>query len=73
MVLTLKKLGNSVGVVLPKETLVKLRVGVGDSLHVIETPDGIKLTPYDPELAAQMDVARDVMKRRRSVLRELAK
>ena len=73
MVLTLKKLGNSVGVVLPKETLVKLRVGVGDSLHVIETPDGIKLTPYDPELGAEMDAARDVMKRRRSVLRELAK
>src|SRR3546814_8216965 len=49
--------GNSAGVLLPKELLARLRVGKGDTLYVAETPDGIKLMPHDPHLAAQMDVA----------------
>lgn len=71
--LKLKAVGNSTGVILPKEVLSKLRVEQGDNLHVIETERGIELTPYDPEFERQMDAARKIMKKRRGVLRELAK
>ena len=65
-------IGNSVGVTLPKEVLERLRVQKGDALYAIETPNGIELTPYDPEFAKQMEVAEDVMRRRRNMLRKLA-
>lgn len=64
--------GNSVGVVLPKEILDKLRVRKGDSLYVLETPRGIELTPYDPEFARQMDLAEAVMREDRDALMRLA-
>lgn len=64
--------GNSTGIVLPTEVLNKLGVENGDVLHVIETANGIELTPYDPELARQMDVAEQVMRQNRDVLRKLA-
>ncbi len=65
-------IGNSAGVILPRELLDRLRVGKGDVLYVLETPRGIELTPYNPELAAQLDVAERVMREDRSVLRKLA-
>ena len=71
--LKLKAVGNSTGLILPKEILAKLRVGKGDSVYVIETPNGIELTPYDPEVDRQMEAARKIMKRRRGLLRELEK
>jgi len=71
--LKLKAVGNSTGLILPKEVLARLHVAKGDSLYVIETPNGIELTPYDPEFERQMEGARKIMKKRRSVLRELAK
>jgi len=71
--LKLKAVGNSTGVILPKEVLSKLNVERGDSLYVIETADGIQLTPYDPEFDRQMEAARKTAKKRRTVLRELAK
>ena len=71
--LKLTQIGNSVGVILPKELLARLRVDKGDLLHVIDSPDGITLTPHDPIFAEQMEAARKVMKKRRNVLRELAK
>ena len=73
--LTLKvtTVGNSAGVVLPREILERLRVGKGDTLYVLETPRGIELTPYDPEFAAQMEVAERVMREDRDALRELAR
>ena len=64
--------GNSVGVVLPKEILSKLRVSKGDTLYVLETPDGIELTPYRPDFARQMDLAQEVMRENRDVLRKLS-
>ncbi len=70
--LKLTAIGNSTGVVLPKELLEKLRVQRGDELMVLETPDGIALTPFDPVFAAQMDVAEKVMRRRRNLLKKLA-
>ena len=68
----LTTVGNSTGFVLPKEILQRLRVGKGDVLHVLETPRGIELIPYDPEFAAQMDVAERVMREDRDVLKKLA-
>jgi putative addiction module antidote len=70
--LKLTAIGNSTGVILPRELLEKLRVERGDELMVLETPDGIKLTAYDPEFAEQMDVAEKIMKERRDLLRKLA-
>jgi putative addiction module antidote len=73
MTLKLTTIGNSTGVVLPKEVLQRLRVDKGDSLYVVETPNGIELTPYDPDFAAQVEVAERVMREDRDVLRKLAK
>ncbi len=70
--LKLTAIGNSTGVILPRELLEKLRVQRGDELMVLETPDGITLTPFDPEFAAQMEVAEKVMRRRRNLLKKLA-
>jgi len=70
--LKLTQIGNSVGVILPRELLAKLRVDKGDSLYVVETPEGIELTPYRPDFAAQMDAAEDLMRENRDVLRKLA-
>ena len=67
------KVGNSSGVILPKEILAELNVARGDSLSVSRTPDGIALRPADPEFDAQMETARSVMKKYRNALRELAK
>ncbi|HEY4065453.1 MAG TPA: AbrB/MazE/SpoVT family DNA-binding domain-containing protein [Burkholderiaceae bacterium] len=71
--LKLTQIGNSVGVILPKEVLARLKLEKGDLLHVTETPDGLRLTPHDPIFEAQMTAARTVMRKRRNVLHELAK
>ncbi|KGI77343.1 AbrB/MazE/SpoVT family DNA-binding domain-containing protein [Oleiagrimonas soli] len=72
MKLKITSIGNSSGVILPKDLLARLRLQKGDELYAVETPDGIKLTAYDPELAAQMDVAEEVMRKRRTLLHKLA-
>ena len=72
MKLKITGIGNSAGVILPKELLARLRVDKGDELHALETPDGIRLTKYDPEFAAQMEVAERVMREHRDLLRKLA-
>lgn len=71
--LKLTQIGNSVGVILPKEVLARLKLEKGDTVFVTDAADGIKLTPYSPEFEAQMAAARGIMKKRRDVLRELAK
>jgi putative addiction module antidote len=68
----LTTVGNSTGIVLPKELLEKLRVTKGDLLHVVETPNGIELTPYDPEFDEQVAAAEQVMRTDRNVLKKLA-
>jgi putative addiction module antidote len=73
MKLKITTIGNSAGVILPKELLARLRLDKGDALYAVETPDGLRLTAYDPELAAQMEVAERVMREDRAVLRKLAK
>jgi putative addiction module antidote len=72
MKLKVTAIGNSAGVILPRELLARLRVEKGDELYALETPDGIKLTSYDPTLARQMEVAEKVMRKDRHVLRKLA-
>jgi putative addiction module antidote len=72
MKLRITTVGNSAGVVLPKELLARLRLDKGDTLYVTELPDGIKLQPYDPTFAQQMDVAEAVMRRRRTLLHKLS-
>ncbi len=71
--LKLTSIGNSVGVILPKELLVKLGVQKGDTLFAVETPEGVRLSVSDPDYEAQMVVARRLMKKWRNVLAELAK
>lgn len=71
--LKLTSIGNSVGVVLPKEALARLKVTKGDTLYITEDSDGYRLTPYDPAFEKQMTAAQKIMKKRRAALRELAK
>ena len=73
LTLKLTAMGNSVGAVFSKEALAKLKVGKGDTLFLTESPDGFRLTPYNPDFEAQMNAARAIMKKRRNALRELAK
>lgn len=72
MKLKITAIGNSAGVILPKEILARLRLEKGDELYALETPDGLKLTLFDPTLAEQMDVAERVMREDRHVLHKLA-
>ena len=73
-VLQIRKIGNSVGLILPKDLLARLNLKEGDKLHVVEQTDqGIKLTPHDPVHARTMAIARRVMDEYKDTFRELAK
>ena len=65
--------GNSTGVVLPKEVLARLNVEKGDNLFLTDAPDGYRITAYDPDFERRMTLVRRVMNERRNVLKELAK
>lgn len=67
------KIGNSAGVILPKELLARLRLDVGDMLSCNQTADGIALAAKDADFDDQMAQARVIMKRYRNALNELAK
>lgn len=71
--LRIKKIGNSAGIILPKELLAQLGAEVGETLSVVTTPRGIELSVEEPDFEAQMAAAREVMARRKRALRELAK
>ena len=71
--LKLTQIGNSVGVILPKEVLSRLKLEKGDSVHVTETPDGLQLTPYDPTFDEQLSLGREFMREYRDTFRALAK
>jgi putative addiction module antidote len=71
--LKLTQIGNSVGVILPKEVLARLKLEKGDTVFVTDAVNGVLLTPYSPQFEDQMAKARQIMKKRRNVLRELAK
>lgn len=72
--LKVRKFGNSLGVVLPKEVIQRLHTAEGERLFLVEGPDGAyELTPYDPDFAKKMAKAEDIMNRYRNTLRALAK
>ncbi|OYX59906.1 MAG: transcriptional regulator [Sphingomonadales bacterium 32-64-17] len=71
--LKIKKIGNSAGIILPKEVLAHLNAEVGESLSLVTTPRGIELSGEEPDFEVQMAAAREVMARRKRALRELAK
>jgi len=73
MLLKVTRIGNSLGVILPKEAAAQLNVEAGDQLYLTPSPGGFRVTPYDPEFEEQMTVARDIMRKDRDILRELAK
>ena len=71
--LKLTQIGNSVGLILPKELLLRLKAEKGDTVFWTEAANGVNLSTYNPEFEAQMTEARRIMKKRKEVLRELAK
>lgn len=72
--LQVKKIGNSVGLILPKELLARLKLKEGDKLHVVEqTERGFKLTPYDPKHAEAMEIARRSFRKYADTYKALAK
>lgn len=71
--LKLTQIGNSVGVILPKEVLSRLRLEKGQFVFLTETPDGLVLTPYDPALEDQIEAGRAFMRDFRDTFHQLAK
>ncbi len=72
--LQVRKIGNSIGVILPKELLARLKLQEGDVLHVIEEPErGLRLTPYDPHHAKGMELARQMFRDYADTFKALAK
>ena len=69
----LTNIGNSVGIILPKETLIKMKVSKGDTLFLTEDPEGYTLTPYEKDFDQQVKIAESVMSKYRNALHELAK
>jgi putative addiction module antidote len=69
----IRKVGNSLGVILTKDVVESLGVSEGDELFAVRTPDGIRLTPYDPDFAKSIESTRDYMRRHRNAMHELAK
>jgi putative addiction module antidote len=73
MQLKVRKVGNSLGVILPREVVARLKVVEGDNLNLTEGPEDYRLSAYDPEIARQVEVGEKIMRRYRNTLRELAK
>ena len=71
--LKITQVGNSLGVILPREIVDRLRLVKGEEVSVVETPNGIEITPFDPEFDKKLEAARRVSRRYRNALRELAK
>jgi putative addiction module antidote len=73
MIVKVRKVGNSLGVILTKDVVESLGVTEGDELFAVRTPDGIRLTPFDPDFATAIESTRDYMRRHRDALHELSK
>ena len=71
--LKLIPIGNSTGAVFPKELLQELGVAQGDTLYPVRTPNGIELRRSNPDFIEEMELAREIMRKDRAILRELAK
>lgn len=73
MEIKLRKVGNSVALIVPKYMRQRMGVKEGDAVYLTETPDGYHISPYDPEFSRQMELARKVQSKHRDALHELAK
>lgn len=73
MKLEVKKIGNSTGLILPKDLLARMKLEQGDWLYVTETTDGVMLTPHDPAFEKGMEIAKRAMKTYENALKELGK
>ena len=71
--LKLTQIGNSVGVILPKEVLARLKVEKGDTLFISDAANGVTLTPYDPAMDEQLKLGREFMREYRDTFHQLAK
>ena len=71
--LKVTQIGNSLGVILPKEILARLKLEKGDTVFVTDTPGGVTLTPFDPTVDEQVALGRDFMRDYRDTFRQLAK
>jgi putative addiction module antidote len=71
--LKLTQIGNSVGVILPKEVLARLKLEKGDTVFVTDAVNGVMLTPYDPALDEQLEIGREFMREYRDTFHQLAK
>lgn len=71
--LKLTQIGNSVGVILPKDVLARLKVEKGDTLYLTDAANGVMLTPYDPALDEQVEAGREFMREYRDTFHQLAK
>jgi putative addiction module antidote len=72
--LKITQIGNSMGVILPKDVLARLKLGKGDTVFVTEAANGgVTLTPYDPELDEQLALGREFMREYRDTFHQLAK
>ena len=71
--LKITQIGNSLGVILPKEVMLKLKAEKGDTLYLMPTDDGFEITPYNQEFAEQVEAAEIIAKQYKNTLRQLAK
>lgn len=71
--LKVRRVGNSVGFTIPRQAALALKIGVGDTIFLTETPGGYRITPYDPDFQETVTIAEGFMSRYRNALRELAK
>ncbi len=71
--LKITQIGNSVGIILPKEVLARLKVAKGDTIFLTEAANGVTLTPYDPDLEEQLKIGREFMHDYRDTFHQLAK
>ncbi len=71
--LKITAIGNSTGLILPKEVLDKMKLSKGDKIYLTEEPDGFHLTPYNNEFVDQMEIAEQIMREDRDVLKVLSK
>jgi putative addiction module antidote len=70
---TIRAIGNSSGATIPKAMLERYRIAEGDRVHLVETEEGILITPFDPTFAEAMSVYQEGAKRYRNAMRELSK
>ena len=70
---TIRAIGNSAGATIPKAMLERYRIAEGDKVHLVETEEGILITPFDPDFAEAMALHREAAKKYRNALRELSK